>query len=78
MSAFLVDHLVPSMRSAALRALCVAFKPSLPLDYVARALGFAHYEDASGGLRDYLNEKKCVVRDNVLMTKESALQSIAK
>ena len=75
MSAYLMDYLVPTIRSQALRALCIAYKPSLPCAYLIKALGFAHYADANAELAKYLLSKgaKLDASRSKLLTKESAL-----
>jgi hypothetical protein len=42
MSAYLMDHFIERERNRAMRVLCKAFRPHLPLDYIANVLGFIH------------------------------------
>ena len=73
MSAFLMDYMVPAQRSLALRTICVAFRPSMPLDVLERTLGFAHYDNAAAALKKYLLDKGCALdtKKHALLTKES-------
>lgn len=69
MSAYLLDYMVPAQRRHALRAICAAYRPAVPLTFLATALGFARSGDAA--LRQWLDEQGAVCDATQLQTKET-------
>lgn len=61
MGNYLLDLMVDNFRLQALQKIVRAYKPSVPLDFVLRALGFEDSRDIEG--LDLLRKAGCVLSD---------------
>mmetsp|Transcript_28914 Transcript_28914/g.44450 ORF Transcript_28914/g.44450 Transcript_28914/m.44450 type:complete len:662 (+) Transcript_28914:100-2085(+) len=67
MGAYLMDLMVPSVRYWALLRICKAYRPSIPISYVLKELGFKTEEEG----REWLLASGCIFKGEELLTKES-------
>ncbi|GAX26879.1 hypothetical protein FisN_9Lh173 [Fistulifera solaris] len=72
LGAFLMDHIIPTMRFNGLQRICRVYRPTVELDFVAQELGFG--EDMER-CRKYLQSCSCLLSEDgaIINTKDTVL-----
>lgn len=83
MGAFILDHMMDSLRVQVLLRICKAYKPHIPVKWVVDELGFDDYKIGETFLRIagcMVSEQKNAdldVMEKVIMTAESSIDASA-